>query len=104
MCKWGTDKVVEVTMQPICDSAYQPNSYCNNHPNDPKCQGEWKKKCKIDKCIASIVQVLEDNNIRMLASCCGHGKESYGSILLLNRSELIIPIEFTNNRMKRGNE
>jgi len=92
MCKWGTDEVVEVTMQPQdCPEYYE------NHPNDPRCQGEWKKNCKIDKCIAPIVQVLEDNKIRMLASCCGHGKDD-GSILLLDRTELIIPIEFTSNK------
>ena len=93
MCKWGTDEVVEVTMQP-----FKPCLYCERHPEDPRCQGEWKKKCKIDKCIAPIVRVLEENEVRMLASCCGHGKEDYGSILLLDRAELIIPIEFTSNK------
>lgn len=93
MCKWGTSEVVEVTMQPFGTRA---DSYCKKHPEDPRCQGEWKKKCKIDKCIASIVRVLEENGVRMLASCCGHGKGD-GSILLLDRTELVIPIEFTSN-------
>lgn len=83
MCKWGTDEIVEVTMQPF--KPYHPT--------------EWKKKCKIDKCIAPIVQVLEENGIRMLASCCGHGKCN-GTILLLDFTEIVIPIEFTSN--KRG--
>ena len=93
MCKWGTNVVVEVTMQPFDDS----DLYCRNHPDDPRCQGEWKKKCGIDKCIASIVRVLEENGIRMLASCCGHGKGD-GSILLLDGTEIVIPIEFTSNK------
>jgi len=33
----------------------------------------------------------------MRASCCGHGEEDYGSILLLDHTELIIPIKFTSN-------
>jgi len=81
VCKWGTDEVVEVTIQPC--KPYHPT--------------EWKKQCKIDKCISSIVQVLEDNNIRMLASCCGHGKTD-GHILLLDMTEITIPIEFTSNK------
>jgi len=85
MCIWGTDEVVEVTMQPC----------------KPYHLIEWKKQCKIDKCIAPIVKVLEDNNIRMLASCCGHGKAD-GHILLLDMTELTIPIELTSNKRIEG--
>jgi len=65
MCKWGTDKIVEVTMPPC-----QPY-----HPT------EWKKKVGIDSCISELVEVFESVGLRMLASCCGHGKGD-GAILL----------------------
>lgn len=85
MCKWGTDEEVEVTMQPL-----DPNcSYCRNHPYDIRCQGEWKKYCKIDKCIAPLVRALEKGGIRMTASCCGHGKGD-GRIDLLDGRILVI--------------
>ena len=93
MCKWGIVKEVEVTMQP-----FEPCEYCKKNPEDKRCKGEWKKVCKIDKCIADIVEVLEYNNVKMRASCCGHGKGD-GQILLNDRSILIIPIEFTSNKM-----
>lgn len=80
MCKWGTSKVVKVTMQP---------DYYNYFT-------EWIKDCKVDSCIADIVETLEYNNVRMLASCCGHGKDD-GKILLKDRSELIIPKKFIAN-------
>lgn len=35
----------------------------------------------IDKCIARIVLALEENNIHMEGSCCGHGKND-GEIIL----------------------
>lgn len=96
MCKWGTTEIVEVTMQPLRDSGEEGDQYCEHHPDDIRCQGEWKKMCGIDKCIASIVRVLEENGIRMLASCCGHGKCD-GNILLLDYSELVIPMDLTSN-------
>jgi len=98
MCEWGTGEVVEVTMQPFPSNC----EYCKEHPEDPRCQGEWKKKCTIDKCIASIVKVLEHNGVRMLASCCGHGKGD-GSILLLDHTHVVIPIEFTTNTKTKEN-
>ena len=94
MCKWGTDEIVEVTMQPFKDS--KEDHFCRNNPNDRRCKGEWKKKCGIDSCIADIVDLLEHNKIRMLASCCGHGKGD-GSILLLDYSVVVIPRKFTSN-------
>lgn len=99
MCKWGTDEIVEVTMPPFQDDV--EDHFCRNNPNDRRCQGEWKKQCGIDKCIASIVRVFEENGVRMLASCCGHGKGD-GSILLLDHSLVVIPRRFTSNKKKRG--
>jgi len=85
MCKWGTDEEVEVTMQP-----FDPDClYCKNHPWARRCLGEWKKKCKIDKCIAPLVRALERGGIRMVASCCGHGKDD-GCIDLLDGRILVI--------------
>jgi len=107
MCEWGTDEIVEVTMQPNFGYS-QPwrvfllvlkERFFNKRALSTclKRYREWKKNCKIDKCIAPIVEALEYNGVRMRASCCGHG-EGDGSILLLDRTELIIPIEFTSNR------
>lgn len=33
------------------------------------------RKWKIDKCIAPIVEALQAQGIKMLGSCCGHGKD-----------------------------
>jgi len=107
MCKWGTDEVIEVTMQPNLGYP-QPwevfllvlkERFFNKRTFSTclKRYREWKKKCKIDKCIAPIVKVLDENRVRMLASCCGHDKEDHGLILLLDKTELIIPIKFTSN-------
>jgi len=79
MCEWGTYERVEVTMQPFSSDG----EYCKKHPDDPRCQGEWKKNCKIDKCIAPLVRAFEKAGIRMFGSCCGHDK-SGGSIYLLD--------------------
>ena len=72
MCKWGTYKRVLVTMQP--DAEY-PQIWKHK---------EWKKWCAIDKCIAELVEAFESVGLRMLASCCGHGK-GLGDILLKDR-------------------
>lgn len=43
----------------------------------------------IDTCIASIVEALENGEIKMLGSCCGHGKGP-GEILLIDGRKLRI--------------
>jgi len=49
---------------------------------------KWKQ-CKIDKCIAPIVQSLQSANIDMRGSCCGHG-EIDGYIQLQDGRVLIV--------------
>lgn len=73
MCKWGTTEIVEVTI-----------------PVDLSCTGKaFKKRCKIDKCIAPIVKALADAGIVMRGCCCGHGKWD-GEITLDDGRVLII--------------
>jgi tRNA(Phe) wybutosine-synthesizing methylase Tyw3 len=43
----------------------------------------------VDRCIADIVQALNDAGIYTASSCCGHGKIP-GSILLYDGRELVI--------------
>jgi len=58
MCKWGTNKEVNVKIA-----------------SELSCSGkEHWKKMPIDKCIAPIVKALQKSNINMWGSCCGHGK------------------------------
>lgn len=66
MCKWGTEKKLML----------------------PKEDGSMKL-VGIDSCIASIVEALNKNGIRTIASCCGHGKIN-GSIILSDGRELLI--------------
>jgi hypothetical protein len=51
---------------------------------------EIVKPMPIDSCIAGIVATLDANGLRMLASCCGHGKVP-GTILLLDGTTITIP-------------
>lgn len=48
----------------------------------------WDKKA-VDKCIASIVQALNNAGIYTAGSCCGHGKEE-GTIILHDGRTLYI--------------
>ena len=58
MCKWGTYKEVEVTIVA-----------------ELSCTGKEKRKViKVDACIADLVEALDKGGIKMVASCCGHGK------------------------------
>lgn len=51
-------------------------------PADLSCTGEERwKYAKVDKCIAPIVQALQNQRIYMRGSCCGHGKGD-GEIML----------------------
>lgn len=48
----------------------------------------WKD-VSIDRCIAPLVQALQNADINMLASCCGHGR-TYGRIDLTDGRVLFI--------------
>ena len=76
MCKYGTTVNIEVT---IPEYIFSSGDIKPAH----------KKICPIDSCIVSIVEALEDHNILMTASCCGHGKMN-GRISLQDGRELII--------------
>lgn len=73
MCKWGTWKKLKLKI-----------------PADLSCTGKEKWKiCKIDSCIADIVEALQKAGIDMRASCCGHRKDS-GNIHLQDGRVLVI--------------
>lgn len=58
-------------------------------PADLSCNGQEKwKDCQIDKCIAPIVQALQEAGIDMRGCCCGHGED--GNIFLQDGRILII--------------
>lgn len=65
MCKWGTSTLVRVKIP--ADLSHTGKSY-------------WKDAA-IDSCIASLVQFLQDADIDMRGSCCGHDKGP-GEIIL----------------------
>ena len=55
----------------------------NRHKN------KWNNFFYVDKCIADIIQALNDGGIKTVASCCGHGKQE-GTIYLRNNMKLRI--------------
>lgn len=59
-------------------------------PADLSCTGEprWKI-AKIDRCISGIVGALQEFNINMRGSCCGHGN-CEGAISLQDGRVLLI--------------
>jgi len=60
--------------------------------NDVKIKGhlnKWNKPFSVDKCIADIVQALNDGGLETVASCCGH-KKIDGIISLRDGRELIL--------------
>lgn len=58
MCQWGTDIEVLVKI-----------------PADLSSTGQVKwRHIGIDSCIADIVRALQEADIDMRSSCCGHGK------------------------------
>ena len=73
MCKWGDTALVKVKI--TADLSYTGKE-------------RWKE-AQIDRCIATIVQGLQDAGIDMRASCCGHGKTE-GSINLQDGRILLI--------------
>ena len=73
MCKWGTEKLVWVKI-----------------PADLSCTGKEKwKHASIDSCIAPIVKALQEGDIDMRGSCCGH-ECNVGDIHLQDGRVLII--------------
>ena len=57
---------------------------------DVSCNGSEKwKDCKIDSCIADLVQALQLAGINMRSSCCGHGKGE-GEITLADGRMLLV--------------
>jgi len=64
MCKWGNDKLALVPSRPCIDGA----------------EGFVWRFTKIDSCIASLVQRLNEEGVYTLASCCGHGKRHYADV------------------------
>lgn len=58
MCEWGDCVAVRVRVAA-----------------DLSCTGRSKwKRMQIDRCIAPLVQALQQGGVNMLGSCCGHGK------------------------------
>ncbi len=41
----------------------------------------------VDNCISRLIQVLNDNGFKTIASCCGHGKQIGSIILNINNEE-----------------
>lgn len=61
MCKWGNEVEIQLS-----------------HPD------HWGRRTVfVDRCIAPIIQALNDANIQTTASCCGHGYVN-GTIALEN--------------------
>lgn len=65
MCEWGT--TIPVLVKITASRSHTGKDY-------------WDYR-EIDSCIAPIVKALQQGNIDMLGSCCGHGKAA-GQILL----------------------
>ena len=68
--------------------------------NDIKIEGhlnKWGNPFYVDKCIAPLIQVLNDNGFSTRASCCGHGK-AFGNISLRDGRELIIMPDYETAR------
>lgn len=73
MCEYGNNK--QITVKISADLSHTGKSYY--------------KEVGIDSCIAYIVCALQDKNINMLGSCCGHFKND-GEIILEDVRILII--------------
>lgn len=55
------------------------------------------KNSGIDDCLVSLIKILNDNNIKTIASCCGHGIQP-GNIALADGRELVIMPDFKSTR------
>lgn len=49
----------------------------------------YQKPVGVDRCIASLVRVLNDGGVETISSCCGHGK-MHGSIILADGRWLVV--------------
>lgn len=79
MCKWGTDKEIN-----LCE---------------PRENG--MKTAKVDACTAPLVQMLNDYKIKTLGSCCGHGKIKNAGIMIDEKHISIENIEGFGKKFKR---
>jgi hypothetical protein len=73
MCQWGDDIILLVPIP-----AYLSHTG----------QFHWDYK-PVDRCIAPIVQALNDAGIYTAGCCCGHGKED-GDIILHDGRILVV--------------
>lgn len=69
MCKWGD--VVTIKLDNL------------------KSQNNWFGVVEVDKCIAPLVELLNKNGHKTIASCCGHGNQP-SSIILEGGKEIRI--------------
>jgi len=51
----------------------------------------------VDRCIATLVSVLNENGFKTVASCCGHDRRP-GNIALADGRELVIARNFEDGR------
>jgi len=72
MCEWGDTTKIWVTIPAHL-----------SHTGE-----DYRKYVGVDSCIADFVQMLNDNGIETVASCCGHGKQP-ASIILRNDTWLM---------------
>jgi hypothetical protein len=73
MCNWGETIGIKLII-----------------PSNLSSSGKNKYKlCQIDTCIAPIIKALNENDIKTISCCCGHGSKN-GWILLEDGRELII--------------
>ena len=52
-----------------------------------------KMECAVDRCIAPVVQWLNDCGVQTLGSCCGHGNEDATIIIVIDRRQLTLTIK-----------
>lgn len=81
MCDWGTTEVLSVVIPARLSST----------------GADKLKRVDVDKCIAPLVRVLNDNGFPTIASCCGHGRRP-GNIALGDGRELVIAKDFAEGR------
>lgn len=55
------------------------------------------QKRKFDACICDLIQVLNDNGFKTVASCCGHGHRP-GSVIFKDGRELLIMPSYEASR------
>lgn len=83
MCKWGTAetvKLAEINLKSCTKEQHKKRAIILKLQEDEE---------RIDSCIASIVQALNNYEIMTIVSCCGHGK-TFGNIYLKDGRILLI--------------